>query len=72
MRPRIKLQEPTVSIESAAETLGISTEVLQQFCENDKNCKYHHKTIFSSSIRFFPVNLKIIKSLLDQRICAAK
>lgn len=68
MRNRISTQrELSISLDSAAGILGITTDELQLFCKNDTECRYHHKTIYSNSIRFYPVNLKIIKRLIDKQ-----
>jgi len=73
MRPRInKVREPSVSLDSVVAILGITAQELQLFCENDIDCRYHHKTIYSNSIRFYPVNLKLIKRLMDKRTCVTE
>lgn len=67
MRPRInKVQEPSVSLDSAIAILGITARELQLFCENDTECRYHHRSIFSNHVRFYPANIKVIQKLLDK------
>jgi hypothetical protein len=67
MKPRtIKQREQSISLDIAAEILGILPEELQLFCDQDTEYRYHHQTIFSKRVRLFPVNLKAIRKKLEK------
>jgi hypothetical protein len=57
---------PSISIDKAATMLAVTPEELTALCDQDTGKKYHHRTIFSNRLRFFPADIIRIRKQLKQ------
>jgi len=56
--------QATISLEKASELLNMTPEELTALCDEDTGFKFHHRTIFSSRIRFRKNDIIRIRKML--------
>ena len=56
--------QATISLDKAAEMLNMTPEELTELCDQDTGFKFHHRTIFSSQIRFRKNDIIRIRKML--------